>query len=182
MLSPFFYNGRVPRTSAIYLIGMTGVGKSTIGAELAARLGRVFLDSDQEVERRTGRSISEIFSADGEAAFRMLEAEVIASLAMDGAVIALGGGASVQPGAMDRLLESGEVIFLEAAPAVLLKRIGDSSSRPLLAGLDGAGRIDKLASLLAERLPSYRLARIHVDAEGATAGVVDRIVDELAAA
>lgn len=161
---------------------MMGVGKSTVGARLARTLGRVFIDTDKEVERRAGRTIPEIFATEGEAGFRRMEAEAIRAAGMDGAVIALGGGAVVQPGALERLLESGEVIYLKADPAVLLDRISDPRSRPLLAGLDAAARLEKLTGLLEERLPFYRLARIHVDASGTTDEVVERIVDELSAA
>ena len=159
-----------------------GVGKSTVGARLARALGRVFIDTDAEVERKAGRTIPEIFASEGEAHFRHLEAEVILAAGIDGAVVALGGGAVVQPGAIERLLESGEVIYLEADPTVLLARIGDPGSRPLLAGLDSAARLEKLVGLLEERLPIYRRARIQVDASGTTDEIVERIIDELTAA
>ncbi|HIF91912.1 MAG TPA: shikimate kinase [Myxococcales bacterium] len=187
MLLPFFYNGLVDdpandlvtRTSAIYLVGLMGVGKSTVGARLAQRLGRIFIDTDQEVERKANRTIAEIFEADGEARFRELEAEAIRAAEMDGAVIALGGGAVAEPGAIERLLESGEVIFLSADPAVLIRRIGDPESRPKLAGLDRAAQIETLAALLEERLPFYRKAGREIDADGDVNEVVDRILDEL---
>ena len=95
--------------------------------------------------------------------------------------MALGGGAVAQPGAMDRLLADGEVVYLMADPAVLVRRIGNPASRPLLAGLDRNERIEKLESLLAERRPFYDQAGIRVDARGSTEEVVDRIVDGLAA-
>jgi shikimate kinase len=182
LLLPFFYTGPVPRTSAIFLVGMMGVGKSTVGVGLARKLGRVFIDTDQEVERKAGRTIPEIFAAEGEGHFRRIEAEVIRAAAIDGAVIALGGGAVAQPGAIEQLLEAGEVVYLKAAPAVLLTRVGDPKSRPLLAGLDSTGRLEKLTSLLEERLPLYRRARITVDASGTTDEVVEHILDELARA
>jgi shikimate kinase len=157
-----------------------GVGKSTVGAGLARKLGRVFIDTDQEVERKAGRTIPEIFAAEGEAHFRRVEAEVVRAAAIDGAVVALGGGAVAQPGAIEQLLEAGEVIHLQVEPALLLTRVGDSQSRPLLEGLDTAGRLEKLTSLLEERLPFYRRARITVDASGTTDEVVERILDKLA--
>jgi len=172
----------MPRTSAIYLVGMMGVGKSTVGVRLAERLGRVFIDTDQRVEEKAGRPIAEIFAAVGEAGFRKLEAEVVLASGMDGAVIALGGGAVAQPGAIDRLLESGVVIYLEADPTVLVDRIGDLESRPLLAGLDRAARVEKLSCLLEERGPFYRRAGICVESVGTANEVVERILDELATA
>ena len=180
MLLPVFYNANVPRTSAIYLVGMMGVGKSTVGARLAERLGRIFLDTDREVEREAGRTIAEIFATDGEARFRQLEAVAIEAASADAAVIALGGGAVAEPGAMEKLLDRGEVVFLKADPAILHRRIGDPGSRPLLAGLDDAAQIEELGTRLAERLPFYQRARIQVDALGTIDEVVDRIIDELA--
>ncbi|MFP6654378.1 MAG: shikimate kinase [Myxococcota bacterium] len=170
----------MPATSAIYLIGMMGVGKSTIGELLAARLGRIFIDTDREIEKQAGQRISEIFETQGEAGFRRIEAQVVSARVTDGSVIALGGGAVAQSGVIERLLAEGEVIFLTANPDVLLARIGDPSGRPLLAGLDPAGRVDRLARLLEERLPFYLLARVTVDASGTAEQTVDRIIDALA--
>jgi shikimate kinase len=161
---------------------MMGVGKSTIGPELAARLGCAFLDTDEEVERRAGRSIADIFESEGEAHFRELEAQAIdvAAGGSGGAVvIALGGGAVAQPGAVERLRASGDVVFLEADPEELVRRIEDGGSRPLLAGLDRGEQIDRLRSLLSERMPFYAQAHHRVDAAGGTFEVVDRIVAAL---
>jgi shikimate kinase len=180
LLLPFFYTGGVSRNIPIYLVGMMGVGKSTIGARLAARLGRAFLDTDQEVERVAGRTVAEIFETEGEASFRALEVEAVRVATEHAAVVALGGGAVAVPGAMERLLESGEVVYLMADPEELIDRIGDPASRPLLAGLDRGAQIGKLRTLLAERSRFYQQARIHIDARGTAEEVVDRIVDELA--
>ena len=179
MLLPFFYTAAVSRQEPIYLIGMMGAGKSTVGPRLAARLGRSFVDSDLEVERAAGRTIAEIFEVDGEARFRALEADVIEKGSFEGAVVALGGGAIVVPGAVERLRERGLIVFLAAEPAVLADRIGSGTERPLLAGLDRPGRTEKLAALLAERLPFYSQAQIQVDAAGNAEAVVDRIVAAL---
>jgi len=181
LLLPFFYTGAVSRNSPIYLVGMMGVGKSTVGTLLARRLGRPFIDTDQEVERVAGRAIAEIFETDGEVHFRALEAEAIRTASADAAVVALGGGAVVEPGAMERLLASGEVVYLMADPEVLVCRIGDPASRPLLAGLDLNAQIEKLERLLTDRKPFYDQAGIRVDARGSTEEVVERIVDGLAA-
>ncbi|MAG29815.1 MAG: hypothetical protein CL908_02840 [Deltaproteobacteria bacterium] len=94
-------------------------------------------------------------------------------------VIALGGGAVAQPGAVERLRASGDVVFLEADPEELVRRIEDGGSRPLLAGLDRGEQIDRLRSLLSERMPFYAQAHHRVDAAGGTFEVVDRIVAAL---
>jgi len=158
---------------------MMGVGKSTVGARLAVRLGRAFLDTDQEVERVAGRTVAEIFETEGESRFRVLEAEAIQAASVQAAVVALGGGAVAEPGAMERLLARGEVIFLMADPRLLIDRIGDPESRPLLSGLDHAAQLARLEALLAEREPFYRQANILIDAMGSAEEVVDRIVDQL---
>ena len=182
MLPPFFYTGLVPsnsepQNSPIYLAGMMGAGKSTVGRELAARLGYAFLDTDSEVERTAGRSIAEIFEHQGEAHFRALEAEAVEQASEVGAVVvALGGGAITQVGALDRLLARGRVVFLRVAPEILIERIGTGASRPLLAGLDRAAQVERLAALLAERLVHYERASMAVDASRKTHEVVDEIV------
>jgi len=160
----------------IYLIGLMGVGKSTIGPLLAERLGRRFRDSDQEIEARDGRTIAQIFDAEGEAGFRRVEAETIDQLAGEGAVIALGGGAIKPAGALERLLERGDLVYLEAPAEVLAARIGADSGRPLLAGLDEKARLERLRELLEERRPLYERASWRVDARGEARQVVERIL------
>ena len=163
----------------IYLIGMMGVGKSTVGPLLALRLGREFVDTDLEIERRAGRSIAEIFDREGEATFRRLEVEAVEVASSRPAVIALGGGALVQPGALERLSGRGDLVYLRASAETLLERIGDPSSRPLLAGLGESGCTARLQALLDERRPFYERARFQIDAEGTNDEVVDRIVARL---
>jgi shikimate kinase len=166
---------------------MMGVGKSTIGVALAQRLGRRFLDTDQEIERCEGRTIATIFAEDGEGHFRALESDLIARLARGegreddgpGLVVALGGGAMAQPGAAERLLASGEVVFLAAEPEQLLARIGSNTARPLLAGLDREQQLARLRALARERMPFHQRAQHRVDASGPVEEIVDRIVDRL---
>jgi shikimate kinase len=177
----------VSHAKPIYLVGMMGVGKSTVGIRLAERLARRFLDTDQEIERSEGRSIPVIFAEDGESRFRALESALIERLASGeteskegaGFVVALGGGAIAQPGAVERLLSSGEVVFLAAEPEQLLDRIGSDSNRPLLAGLDPEEQLEKLRALMRERMPFYRCAQHHVEASGGADEIVDRIIDRL---
>lgn len=158
------------------MIGMMGVGKSTIGPLLAARLGCPFLDTDAEIERRAGTSIAEIFATAGEARFRELEAEAIADASTGPAVIALGGGAIAQPGALERLQALGDLVYLRASPEVLLARIGSGASRPMLAGLDREARAARLAELLEARRDAYEAAQHQVDANAAPDVVVGRIL------
>lgn len=181
MLLPFFYTGAVSGAKSIYLVGMMGVGKSTVGALLADALGRAFVDTDLEIEREAGQSISQIFERAGEARFRELESAAVeqAFERWPTAVVALGGGVIVQPGMLGRLKERGVVVHLSARPEVLAERIGDGTSRPLLAGLSGEARGARLAALLETRLPFYEQADHRVDAEGEAADVVRRIRDVL---
>ena len=169
----------VSQSRPLFLVGMMGAGKSTVGPRLAARLGRDFLDTDEEVERQTGMRISQIFARHGEAHFRALEAEAIERASRAGAVVALGGGAIAQPGMAERLLALGCVIFLSVAPSILVERIGDAASRPLLSGLDPSAREERLASLLAERLAYYRKATITVDASRSPKETVQAILAAL---
>jgi len=158
---------------------MMGAGKSTVGPLVAARLGRAFVDTDREIERRTGRTIAAIFASDGEAAFRTLEREAIERAAGEAAVVALGGGAIAQPGAVERLRAAGTLVLLDAPIETLLARIADPSSRPLLAGLGPAERVARLAALLAERRPYHARADHAVDATGPAETVAERIAAAL---
>lgn len=147
----------------IWLVGMMGVGKSTIGPMLAKHLGRPFVDTDSEIEREAGRKIAEIFAGQGEAAFRELERQAIDRAARGSAVVALGGGAIAAPGASERLLEIGTVVYLKATPEQLLRRMGKPDSRPLLAGLDEDQRCERLGELLEERRDAYERATLIFD-------------------
>ncbi len=159
------------------LIGLPGVGKSTVGRRLAGALAVPFADSDDLVERSAGRSVAEIFGRDGEPAFRRLEAAAIAQAltGFDG-VLALGGGAVGSSGTRQALLDSpAPVLLLTASPEELLTRIGRTRHRPLLAG-DPAAR---LAELAAVREPLYRqLAGASCDTSGRP---IEAVVAELAA-
>ena len=150
------------------LIGMMGSGKSSVGRALARRLGWKFVDTDEQVERRAGQGIGEIFSSLGEAAFRTLEREVLLELPDREAVIALGGGAILGPGAPELLSAKGALVWLDAEPEVLAARVGETAERPLLAGIAGAERVERLRSLREERRPAYESAslRILTDAKG----------------
>ena len=169
--------GPVRGATPVWLVGMMGAGKSTVGPALARRLGRRFLDTDQQIEGSSGKEIETIFSEDGEETFRVLEAAVIAEAARGSAVVALGGGAIAEPGAAERLAGWGTVVYLRAMPETLVSRIGDASARPLLRGLSESERLERVRKLLAKREPSYRTARITVDTDHKSAS---EVVEELA--
>ncbi len=166
--------GGGPRTSAtsrrdrpgtIWLVGMMGAGKSTVGPALAARLGRSFVDTDGEIERSAGCSVAECFAREGESGFRARERAAIARVAGTGVVVALGGGAIAQPGAPAWLASAGTVIHLRARPETLLGRIGDGADRPLLRDLDFASRRARLEALMQERRSAHETASIVVDVD-----------------
>ncbi len=149
------------------LIGFMGTGKSEVGRRLAQRLGRALVDTDQLVEERAGKRVAAIFAEDGEPAFRALERDAVATAAArGGAVISVGGGAVLDPDNVSRLREAGFLVHLTARPESILARLGDVSTRPLLAK-DPRGTVTRL---LAERGPVYAAAAdVTVDTSDRTA-------------
>jgi shikimate kinase len=159
------------------LIGMMGAGKTTLGRRLARRLSRPFIDSDQQIEARTGRTVREIFEADGESAFRALETEALAeALATTSpSIVAAAGGTVLRDVNRDRMRANGTVIWLRADPGELAERVRNGSHRPLLAE-DPEATLHRLA---AERSDLYgELADHIVDTGGRPP---EEIVDELCA-
>lgn len=148
-------NTSTPLASAnLYLVGLMGAGKTTVGRQLARRLGRRFVDSDHEIEARTGVRIPTIFEIEGEAGFRQREAQVIAELANEsGLVVATGGGAVLNPDNREHLKRSGLVVYLAVPPQQLYERTRHDRSRPLLRVADPLAR---LMELHAQRDPLYR--------------------------
>ena len=166
---------------SIVLIGMMGVGKSSIGRRLGARLGIPFVDADAEIEKAAGMSIADIFARHGEAAFRSGEARVIARLLNGGPqVLATGGGAVMNPETRALIQERGVSIWLSAEFELLLRRISKrKAERPMLQTADPATR---LRELLAEREPIYAQADLTVQSrEVPHDAVVAEIVERLAA-
>lgn len=151
-----------------------GSGKTVVGQALARLTGRSMVDADEELVRRAGRPISQIFQEDGETAFRALERSVIGDLcAQSGKVIAAGGGSFVEPDNRQLMLTSGLVVCLSARPETILERISHSQGsensakakapvRPLLAGDDP---IASIKALLAERAEAYALAHYTVETD-----------------
>ena len=148
----------------VALIGFMGSGKSAAGLMLAHKLDRSFIETDALIEERAGKSISAIFKQEGESHFRRLEHEVIAGAARrDNAVIACGGGAVLNPANIELLRRSSIIIYLEAAPSVIMRRLAaGGNKRPLLDVPDRAARV---RSMLEERKPLYeRAADIKINA------------------
>jgi shikimate kinase len=138
----------------LYLIGLMGAGKTTIGRLLARHFGRPFFDSDHEIEARTGVKVPVIFEIEGEAGFRQRESQVIAELTQrSGIVLATGGGAVLDPANRAALRSTGYVIYLRAQPPDLWQRTQQDRNRPLLRTADPEARLRQLHE---DRDPLYR--------------------------
>ncbi|MSQ06976.1 MAG: shikimate kinase [Dehalococcoidia bacterium] len=169
------------RPQNIILVGFMGSGKSRVGRELARSTGWPLVDTDAEAQRRAGKPIHRIFAEDGEAAFRALERQVVAQACQEsGQIIAMGGGAFLDPEGRRLMLERGLVFCLSARPETLLRRVagglaapasrgaGDggslAESRPLLAG-PPAERLARIQALLAQRAEVYAQAHHTVETD-----------------
>lgn len=159
---------------AAVLVGFMGAGKSSVGKALARRLGAEFVDLDDRIEAGAGRTIGEIFSLEGERAFREREREAIRdAVTVPGRVIATGGGAFLDEDSRQRLKAYAPVIFLDVSPATALKRLAGDTSRPLLSGGD---REKAVRELMERRRPAYRQADFRVSTENRTA---ERVAEEV---
>jgi shikimate kinase / 3-dehydroquinate synthase len=168
------------KNNNIFLVGLMGAGKTTIGRLLARRLDMTFIDSDHEIEARTGATIPWIFEIEGEASFRRREADVIRELtASRGIVLATGGGAVLDPASRALLAERGTVIYLRASVSSILQRTAHDKNRPLLQTADPRR---KLEDLTAQREPLYReIADIVIDTGRPNVqSMVQTILDQLA--
>ncbi len=159
----------------VFLVGMPGSGKSTVGPELAARLGVPFVELDTEIERTAGKSVREIFAADGEARFRELEAAALVQAAgRDPSVVSCGGGVVLEPANRVTLRAAGEVVFLSVPLETLKGRVVPSAERPLI------HESTDLDRLFRDREPLYREFAAHVvDASGSPEDVAAAIEKEL---
>ena len=145
------------------LVGFMGTGKSSVGRSVAGDLGFHFMDTDELIEARAGRRISELFALEGEAAFRERESGLVAELAkMERSVISTGGGLVVNPLNLASLKSHALVVCLWASPAMIWQRTRHQSHRPLLQGEDPQA---KIRQLLADREPSYRQADVLVNTD-----------------
>jgi shikimate kinase len=164
---------------SVFLVGPMGSGKTAVGRQLARRLGYRFLDSDAEIEARTGVDIPFIFEKEGEEGFRARECEVIDELSKQpNIVLGTGGGAVLAEENRERLAARGVVVYLETSIAQQVLRTSRSRARPLLFTDDPRGRLESLAAV---REPLYRdLAAVTIRTDGRkVAAVADEIVDRL---
>jgi shikimate kinase len=158
----------------IVLVGFMGTGKTAVGRRLAGRLGLKYLDMDETIEERQGRSISAIFAEDGEPRFRELERELARELAVrSGLVIATGGGIVLNPENIADFERTGLVVCLRASPETILRRVGHKTHRPLLQGED---KMKRITDILTRRAALYDAIAHQVDTDGLTVGeVTERI-------
>ena len=152
----------MPTLKNVILIGMPGVGKSTVGVLLAKRLRCAFLDSDIQIQVREGRSLEELIALHGTAGFCDLEANYLLSISASASVIATGGSAVYVQKAMEHLHACGQIIHLDLALSRLQKRLHDMNARGVVIGPD-----QNLGDLYSERQPLYaRYADITVSTDG----------------
>ena len=164
----------------IVLIGFMGCGKTSVGIRLSYRLRRTFLDTDKHIERKQGRSISDIFATDGESVFRQMETdcikELIETAGSSPQIYSTGGGTPIKEENRELLKMLGTVIYLKVSPEVVYERLKNDTTRPLLQTENPKARIEEL---LAARKESYESAAdviIEVDNKG-----FEEIMEEIAA-
>jgi shikimate kinase len=164
-------------TANIYLIGMMGSGKSTIGEHVARELGMNFVDSDLEIEKKTGKSVNALFSDNGEEEFRSLEQEFIDSGHPDrNAVISCGGGLCTIDGMLNKIKQKGLVICLWASPHIIFERLREDRSRPLLNVKDPKREIQRICD---SRKDTYLCANLVIDCDNLSISqVAEKVVNE----
>lgn len=163
----------MPNTANVYLTGLSGSGKTTIGPLLAAHLAWSFVDTDQLIEEASGMTVADIFSTFGEAIFRQQESAMIEHIAgMFGElVVSLGGGAIISDSNRALMRETGIVVYLKASPKVLAGRLRETAiHRPLLHSASESDLEQNLERLLAARAPLYEQADVTVE--------IDRLSEE----
>jgi shikimate kinase len=167
------------RFSLVFLIGPRGSGKTTVAALVADQLGWAWSDADAVIEQRAGRSIRDVFGAEGEAGFRAREEEVLAELCrLERTVIATGGGAVLRANNRERMRQAGAVVWLAADGDTLWQRIAGDSSSPSRRPTLGVGGHEEVVQVLAAREPLYReTAHFMVDTAARTpAEVADQVL------
>ena len=165
----------------IILIGMSASGKTSLGEALSIALNIPFIDTDEEIEKKAGKSISEIFQSDGEAQFRAYESRIIRQLIdFPKSVVAVGGGLPCHNNHMDVILDMGIVIYINVNIEVLSVRISKNQmDRPLYAGLDFSEIEDKTRALKLERERFYQRAHKHIDAIKPIQKLVKEVIEDL---
>ncbi|MFT3885395.1 MAG: shikimate kinase [Flavobacteriales bacterium] len=164
----------------VFLIGFMCSGKTRIGRALAPLMGLQWADVDRVIEQRIG-PITPWVLREGEAAFRAVEREVLLELLeQDGLVVSCGGGTPMSADNMERMRAAGTVVYLDVPLDVLIDRCARvGRDRPLLFGLDDAALCARIKGLLAERLPTYRRAHLHVQAADDPTAIAERIAERL---
>jgi shikimate kinase len=161
----------------VVLIGLMATGKTTVGEEVARRLDRPFIDSDQQIEAATGRTVREIWTSDGEPAYRRLESRALAEALQSErpSVVAAAGGVVLDAGNRERLRRAGTVVWLDANPDVLVERAASGDHRPLLDDDPDTA----LRTMARERRPLYEeVATDRIDATSLAPGaMVERVLD-----
>ena len=165
----------------IILVGMSASGKTSLGEALSIALNIPFIDTDEEIEKKAGKSISEIFQSEGEAQFRSYEQGIIRQLIdFPKSVIAVGGGLPCYNNHMDVILDMGRVIYLDLSVDVLVGRlIKNSSDRPLYAGLAASEIVDKTKALKSEREQFYKRAHTSIDSSKPIQELVKEVIENL---
>ena len=163
----------------LYLIGFMGVGKTTIGKQIAALNKVVFIDTDSQIEKETSKSVKEIFETDGEIAFRKLETDTIRSINRK-AIIACGGGLPAHNNNIEYLKHKGIVIYLKASTETLIKRLEkNKNKRPLISNLTNEKRLEFIRKILKERERSYKQADYTIETDNKTVKEVLREINSL---
>ncbi len=181
-----FYNGdnKVENTENIILTGYMGSGKTSVSRELERITELTFLDTDAEIERRAGKTISRIFAEDGEEAFRMLETGLLEEYLQNGwkGILSTGGGMPVREENRKLLRKLGKVIYLQTSAETICDRLSGDTTRPLLAGLaDREAKLSKIREMLSIREPYYlETAHITVKTDGLAPGAIaEKILQNL---
>jgi shikimate kinase len=157
----------------VFLTGFMGSGKTAVGVALAKRLGRRFIDLDEEIERTSGLTVASIFARFGEGEFRRRETRTLADLgALDGTIVATGGGTVIDARNRASMRSTGWIVCLTADADTILARVGGGEDRPLLAG--APDRAAKVRALLSERAEAYADADWTIDTCGKTVEAVSR--------
>ena len=163
----------------LYLIGFMGVGKTTIGKQIAALNKVVFIDTDSQIEKETSKSIKEIFETDGEIAFRKLETDTIRSIDRK-AIISCGGGLTAHNNNIEYLKYKGTVIYLKASTETLIKRLEkNKNKRPLISNLTNVKRLEFIRKILKEREKTYKQADYTIETDNKTVKEVLREINSL---
>ena len=163
----------------LYLIGFMGVGKTTIGKQIAALNKVIFIDIDSQIEKETSKSIKEIFKTDGEIAFRKLETDTIRSINRK-AIIACGGGLPAHNNNIEYLKHKGIVIYLKASTETLIKRLEkNKNKRPLISNLTNEKRLEFIRKILKEREKTYKQADYTIETDNKTVKEVLREINSL---